>query len=75
MHHIDLMRFFCGEIRSLHAAFSPRHDTDAAPDVALSFQFEGGALGTLIGGVAESASMDSDIRMDRDRRREGNSSD
>ena len=50
VHHIDLMRFFCGEIRSVHAAFSPRDGTDAAHDVAISFQFENDALGTLIGG-------------------------
>ena len=53
VHHIDLMRFFCGEIRSLHAVFSPRDGTDTGHDVALSFQFEGNMLGTLIGGWQE----------------------
>ena len=53
IHHIDLMRFFCGEIRSVYASFSPRDGTDLAHDVALSFQFEEDALGTLIGGWQE----------------------
>ena len=53
IHHIDLMRFFCGEIRSIHASFSPRGETDLAHDVAFSFRFEGDALGTLIGGWQE----------------------
>jgi len=50
VHHIDLMRFFCGEIRSVHAFFSPRDRADVAHEVVLSFQFEGNALGSLIGG-------------------------
>ena len=53
IHHIDLMRFFCGEICSVHASFSPRDRTDLAHDVAISFRFEGDALGTLIGGWQE----------------------
>ena len=53
VHHIDLMRFFCGEIRSVHASFSPRGGTDLAHDAAFSFEFEGDALGTLIGGWQE----------------------
>lgn len=53
IHHIDLMRFFCGEIRKVHASFSPRDGADLAHDVAFSFRFEGDALGTLIGGWQE----------------------
>jgi len=53
IHHIDLMRFFCGEIRSVHAFFSPRGEADLAHEVALSFQFDGNALGSLIGGWQE----------------------
>ncbi|MDE0041453.1 MAG: Gfo/Idh/MocA family oxidoreductase [Candidatus Poribacteria bacterium] len=53
IHHIDLMRFFCGEIRTVHASFSPRGGADLAHDVVFSFQFEGDALGTLIGGWQE----------------------
>ena len=53
IHHIDLMRFFCGEIRSVQASFSPRDEIDLAHDVAFSFRFDGDALGTLIGGWQE----------------------
>ena len=53
VHHIDLMRFFCGEIRSVHASFSPQGGVDLAHDAAFSFRFEGDALGTLIGGWQE----------------------
>ncbi len=53
VHHIDLMRFFCGEIQSVHASFSPRGGVDLAHDAAFSFRFEGEALGTLIGGWQE----------------------
>lgn len=53
IHHIDLMRFFCGEVRSVHASFSPRGGNDLAHDVAFSFRFEGDAIGTLIGGWQE----------------------
>ena len=48
IHHIDLMRFFCGEVLSLHAFFN-------ANDVALSFQFEDNAIGSLVGGWQEVA--------------------
>ncbi|MDE0300284.1 MAG: Gfo/Idh/MocA family oxidoreductase [Candidatus Poribacteria bacterium] len=50
VHHIDLMRFFCGEICSIHASFRPRTCSNLGHDVAISLQFEGDALGTLIGG-------------------------
>lgn len=53
IHHIDLMRLFCGEIRAVYATFSPRSSPDLAHDAAFSFRFEGDALGTLIGGWQE----------------------
>jgi hypothetical protein len=37
---------FCGEVLSLHAFFN-------ANDVALSFQFEDNAIGSLVGGWQE----------------------
>ena len=53
VHHIDLMRYFCGEVRSVYASFNPRNGTALAHDAAFSFRFEGAALGTLIGGWQE----------------------
>jgi predicted dehydrogenase len=49
-HHIDLLRWFCGEIESVHARCSAPDDEGKFCDVVLSFQFAGGAIGALVGG-------------------------
>ena len=49
-HHIDLLRFLCGEIVSVHATFGPQTEPGLVHDLALSFKFENDAIGTIISG-------------------------
>src|SRR5262249_27235828 len=52
-HHIDLLRVFGGEIVSVFAAFGPPYASGSFWDVALTAQFAGGAVGSMIGGWRE----------------------
>jgi predicted dehydrogenase len=53
-HHIDLLRWLCGEIESVHARFAhPNKEEGQFRDVLLSFRFKGGAHGALVGGWRE----------------------
>lgn len=55
-HHIDLMRWFCGEIVSVHARCSRPDDEGKFLDAALSFGFASGAVGAIVGGWREGQS-------------------
>ena len=52
-HHIDLLRWFCGEVTSVHARCARPDGEGKFLDMALSFEFAGGAIGSLIGGWRE----------------------
>jgi predicted dehydrogenase len=53
-HHLDLARYYCGEVRSIHAEFSePASDAVLRCDVALSLQFAGGAVGAIVAGYRD----------------------
>ncbi|MEM7126227.1 MAG: Gfo/Idh/MocA family oxidoreductase [Chloroflexota bacterium] len=52
-HHIDLLRFLCGEIVSVHALFGPQIERGRVHDLTLSFEFEDGAVGSIISGWRE----------------------
>ncbi|MBI3922784.1 MAG: Gfo/Idh/MocA family oxidoreductase [Armatimonadetes bacterium] len=49
-HHIDLLRWFCGEIEGVSADFGPPDDAGLVWDVSISFHFTGGAVGSLAAG-------------------------
>ncbi|MEM7033332.1 MAG: Gfo/Idh/MocA family oxidoreductase [Chloroflexota bacterium] len=49
-HHIDLLRFLCGKIIAVHAIFSPQEQPRVVQDLTLSFQFETGAIGSIVSG-------------------------
>lgn len=49
-HHIDLMRWFCGEVTSVHARCSRPDEEGKFLDATLSFGFAGGAIGAIVGG-------------------------
>jgi predicted dehydrogenase len=49
-HHIDLLRWFCGEIVSVQALCANAAPEGYFREVALTFAFAGGAVGTLAGG-------------------------
>ena len=49
-HHIDLLRFLCGEIVSVHAIFGPQAEPGLVHDLTLSFAFDNGAIGSIISG-------------------------
>ncbi len=56
IHHIDLLRYVCGEVRSVHARFS-----EASPDgllwhVVLSFQLAGGVVAAIVAGFRDDQS-------------------
>lgn len=55
-HHIDLMRWFCGEIISVHARCSRPDAEGKFLDATLSFEFAGGAVGAIVGGWREGQS-------------------
>lgn len=56
-HHIDLLRWFCGEVRSVHCRLGPiPNGMEHHWDAVLTFAFEGGAVGTLIGGWRDRSS-------------------
>ena len=56
-HHIDLLRWLCGEIVSVHCRMArPHQPSGQHRDIVLSVQFENGALGSLIGGWREGQS-------------------
>jgi predicted dehydrogenase len=48
-HHLDLMRYYGGEIRSLHARAGDEAPGELLKSVCLSLQFAGGAIGTIVG--------------------------
>src|SRR5262249_36030375 len=54
-HHLDLARWFGGEVASIRARFGP--EDPAAPrlrrDVALTLGFDGGALGMIVAGYRD----------------------
>ncbi len=52
-HHIDLMRWFCGEIVSVYALQSRPDDEGKFLDTVLSFEFASGAIGSVVGGWRE----------------------
>lgn len=52
-HHIDLLRFLCGEIVSVHATFGPQAAPGLVHDLTLSFEFENQAIGSIISGWRE----------------------
>ena len=52
-HHIDLMRFLCGEIISVHATFAPQEVPGVVHDLTLVFQFDNGAIGSIVSGWRE----------------------
>lgn len=49
-HHIDLLRFLCGEIVSVSATFGPQAKPGLVHNLTLSFEFENQAVGTIISG-------------------------
>ncbi|MEM7530833.1 MAG: Gfo/Idh/MocA family oxidoreductase [Chloroflexota bacterium] len=49
-HHIDLLRFLCGEITSVHATFAPQENPGVVYDLTLAFTFDNGAVGSIISG-------------------------
>ncbi|MBV7332104.1 Gfo/Idh/MocA family oxidoreductase [Chloroflexi bacterium TSY] len=49
-HHIDLLRFLCGEIVSVHSFFAPQQEPGVVHDLTLSFQFDNGAVGSIVSG-------------------------
>jgi myo-inositol 2-dehydrogenase/D-chiro-inositol 1-dehydrogenase len=56
-HHIDLLRWLCGEIESVHARFShPNAEENQYRDMVLSFGHRGGAVTTLLGGWRQGSS-------------------
>ncbi|GDX41363.1 oxidoreductase [Armatimonadota bacterium] len=52
-HHIDLVRWFCGEIVSVYALQSRPDEEGKFLDTALSFEFASGAIGSIVGGWRE----------------------
>jgi predicted dehydrogenase len=52
-HHIDLLRYFCGEVTSVHTCFSDALPNGLLTHVALSFQLASGAVGTIVAGYRD----------------------
>jgi predicted dehydrogenase len=52
-HHIDLMRFLCGEIVSVHASFGQHERGSLVRDVVLSCQIARGAVGAIVAGYRD----------------------
>lgn len=52
-HHIDLMRWFCGEVESVFALQSRPDAEGKYLDAVLSFEFASGAIGSIVGGWRE----------------------
>ncbi len=55
-HHIDLLRYFCGEVTSVHARFSDATPNGLLEHVILSFQLAGGAVATIVAGYRDDQS-------------------
>lgn len=52
-HHIDLLRWFCGEVVSVYALQSRPDEEGKFLDAVLSFEFASGAIGSIVGGWRE----------------------
>ena len=59
-HHIDLLRVFAGEVRSVHALFGKTAPGELVREVVLSFEFAGGAVGAIIAGYRDRQSRTSE---------------
>jgi predicted dehydrogenase len=49
-HHIDLLRWYCGEVRSVSASLHSKGKEERVVDASLTLEFASGAIGTLTGG-------------------------
>ncbi len=52
-HHIDLLQWFCGEVKNVHARCARPDSYGQFREVALSLEFENGAVGVIVGGWRE----------------------
>ena len=52
-HHIDLLRWFCGEVTSVYTLQSRPDSEGKFLDTVLSFEFASGAIGSIVGGWRE----------------------
>lgn len=55
-HHLDLMRFYGGEIRRLHATAGDAAAGELLKSVSLSLAFASGAIGTIVGAYRDEQS-------------------
>jgi predicted dehydrogenase len=52
-HHLDLIRFVCGEVASVHARFAPDRRDGLVRDVVLSLRCAEGAIGAIVAGYRD----------------------
>jgi predicted dehydrogenase len=48
-HSIDVMRYFCGDVKKVHAFFKRGHNRKGWSNVQVNMQFESGVIGHLMG--------------------------
>lgn len=53
IHHIDLLRYLCGEVRSVHACFTEASPSGLLRHVVLTFQLTGGAVAAIVAGFRD----------------------
>ena len=56
IHHIDLLRYVCGEVRSVHARFAEASPNGLLRHVVLSFQLAGGVVAAIVAGFRDDQS-------------------
>ncbi len=59
-HHLDLLRFYGGEIRSLHAQAEDAAPGELLKSICLSLGFAGGAIGTIVGAYRDNQTRTSE---------------